>query len=112
MSGHTPGPWTITNCRPDPEHECVIEVSAPAGTHKSVSVIVEVPWANGTLRGEHGATARLIAAAPDLLKVADELVRQVEEFASWDEKDWPAAYAALQEHATAAREALAKLGER
>jgi hypothetical protein len=41
-----------------------------------------------------------------LSDVARDLVRQVEEFETWDEKDWPAALGALREHASAARRAL------
>jgi hypothetical protein len=42
----------------------------------------------------------------ELLDVARDLVRQVEEFERWDEKDWPAALDALRRHAEAARTAI------
>jgi hypothetical protein len=41
-----------------------------------------------------------------LRRVADELARQVEEFETWDQDDWPAALHCLQGHAKAARAAL------
>lgn len=54
------------------------------------------------------ANARLIAATPEMHEALCSLVRQVEEFRSWDEKDWPAALAALSAHAQAARGLIAR----
>jgi len=42
----------------------------------------------------------------ELLDVAWDFVRQVEEFETWDEKDWPAALSCLRAHAGAARTAI------
>ena len=51
---------------------------------------------------------RLIKQRDDLLALAKDFCRQVEEFAGWDEMDWPAALAALQRYAASFRTIIAK----
>lgn len=75
MSGHTPGPWTHYNAKLRPQFSVrVNEIHGPNG-----EVIVQ--WggfdaADGK-KPEIKANARLIAAAPDLLDLANDIVSNV-----------------------------------
>lgn len=66
MSKHTPGPWThegqgdITGVENDPANGCVGEVDVACVYLRTVP-------------GRHEANARLIAAAPDLLKALEDI---------------------------------------
>lgn len=69
MSKHTPGPWSvifgtdITGIENDPENGCV-------GLVDVAHVYMR------TVTGRHEANARLIAAAPELLKALKKLITQ------------------------------------
>ena len=72
MSGHTPGPWTLTNggyihAKPTAEH------LAKFPKNKRVSVGHVVTFAECTDE-QATANARLIAAAPDLLAALRALI--------------------------------------
>lgn len=73
MSDHTPPPWTL--CPPDPEGNAQIE-----SPHVMVGEVYDVEEPEGT------ANARLIAAAPDLLGAAVDLVDSLRRGA-WDAFD-------------------------
>lgn len=71
---HTPGPWTardiggVSDIR-DPNHHHVEDWAVYAGSH----LVADVPWDE-----RDAANARLIAAAPDLLKALRDLVPLIE----------------------------------
>lgn len=71
MSKHTPGPWTvhddtdISGIENDPENKCI-------GSVDVAHVYLR------TVPGRHEANARLIAAAPDLLAVLQDVL------STWD----------------------------
>lgn len=66
MTAHTPGPWIAS-----PFGDCAYEVMAPDGT--VIAVIDGAPGYTAVLE----ASARLIAAAPDLLESARRIVSGV-----------------------------------
>ena len=65
MSGHTPGPWTINEAAANASHE----IRGPDGE----GVAYTGAWRTEH-RAEQASNARLIAAAPDLLKALRRLV--------------------------------------
>ena len=75
MSAHTPGPWRVDCSEADfagPE-EGFVPVDG-CGCCNS-------PWIMGDSVEERNANARLIAAAPDLLRELKDLIKQIEAFA-------------------------------
>lgn len=68
---HTPGPWRVLDLRPS--DEC-ISISCNSGIVCRVSNLVS----KNPLTDEDAANARLIAAAPELLRELKNLVEAVE----------------------------------
>ena len=74
-TAHTPGPWTVTGPGPyDPESRVALTVEQDSPTRRQVALVGNAPAT--MTREEAEANARLIAAAPDLLKALQTL---------WDE---------------------------
>lgn len=72
---HTPGPWSVSQKNTDPD-------AAFADEHYQISGAPfghAAPWIaetyGGLLRGQAEANARLIAAAPELLALLEEVVQ-------------------------------------
>lgn len=97
-SKHTPGPWTINTVNP----HC-LQIRAKKGTTEfECSTAIIGGW--DTTAAENEANARLIAAAPELLRVAEWLVTadaDCEKEQSWNWDD-------LSGTIKAARAAIAK----
>lgn len=76
FAGHTPGPWTVDPMHPRDIQAGGIEVSMTFHECMNRSLLVSgfLPLAID----EAEANARLIAAAPDLLKERDEQAREIE----------------------------------
>lgn len=94
MSGHTPGPWTVSS---PPKDEHALDVRTPTGVlmHRGF-------WG-------HQADAHLIAAAPDLLHALQWHAEQVYAILSSDlGGDIPSRIIAATEHVQAWRDAIAK----
>ena len=79
MTGHSPGPWELTElaCGNDGEVEPSFRIEAESTLFLTVS-----PCADGFQFGQNEANARLIAASPDLLEACQA-------FAAWDEDPHP-----------------------
>jgi hypothetical protein len=80
MSGHTPGPWHVRDDVPDPNarnpHEVIpFLVMAPA---RGPVAEVCAP-AGGGWRTRAAANARLIAAAPELLALAESITQTLDD---------------------------------
>ena len=78
MSKHTPGPWEV-----DYETEYL---TAPSRVWINAECLQHVALIDGMPSATKDANARLIAAAPDLLAVAQELAASAE---YWSEYDVP-----------------------
>lgn len=67
MSGHTPGPWTVTRVS---KSTILKDLYVSASPERIARVVV--PSTSKDI-GEYEANARLIAAAPDLLEALKDL---------------------------------------
>ena len=72
MSKHTPGPWTVSSQFGE------TEIRLKAWTQGTVAVIPE----GNSVRADY--TARLIAAAPQMLQALEELVAEADNPVGWD----------------------------
>jgi len=76
----TPGPWMVASS----DRGCAARALCVRGTHHGhgvSSVLAEVEVDRPMVSGESEANARLMAAAPSLLKVAQKLLLWMEEAA-------------------------------
>lgn len=91
---HTPGPWKLRRAKYKSEHDFIMtnesQNIAAWSFHDGVKSTKE--------KSEHIANARLIAAAPDLLKVLQEL-RESADY--WGEYDVPVGIVAQMDAAIA-----------
>ena len=71
MSGHTPGPWILTDGDRF-ESSCVITTHLRLGESMASIAEVETDWIE-PFGSEQRANTRLIAAAPDLLAVVEAM---------------------------------------
>lgn len=78
MSKHTPGPWVVDEKWPNTRFPSYMPISGAIGQPQEHRALANVVTAIGGERYEEGeANARLIAAAPDLLKALERLVLMV-----------------------------------
>jgi len=78
MSKHTPGPWEAQNG----------EVTTPRENGRSYRRIAAVQdYGAGSLKEVDDANARLMAAAPDMLKVLIQLTTEWERGREWISED-------------------------
>ena len=88
---HTPGPWVASQgTETEPERWTVVAENGPPWW----IAVVENGQPGDSLETE-AATARLIAAAPELLEALIELVSMTEGLVSMDTGDLPQARAAI-----------------
>lgn len=76
MSGHTPGPWTLTHCSGTNFAVQTFEIRGMFCDSPNVSPIFNKSTnaIDGTLIHASPEDARLIAAAPDLLAIAQRIL--------------------------------------
>ena len=90
MAEHTPGPWVAVDPRHPPiagEEVWLTEVHAAKGQIVALDNYLGLADPNKWL-AEMSANARLIAAAPDLLAVLEEFLKNAEEWQHAQYCDW------------------------
>jgi len=97
MSKHTPGPWEILRY-------CNVRDNDPdaVGVGSDMGIVADV-WKDGVMEEAGDANAKLIAAAPELLKMLEIAGAYVKEMGS--EHSWPSA---IEEDYRNIRAAIAK----
>ena len=90
MSEHTPGPWIVRlKNRKYPTHiyhECW-EIKGPKKNHDAIATIKYEGFGNSPSKAVREANAKLIAAAPELLEAAEEMMAQMgggNDFTTWE----------------------------
>lgn len=85
MTKHTPGPWHVDGVHSEALHDICMTNPPPAEGSPVVLASVEYDEDRGTCPtlAEANANARLIAAAPDLLAAAMQLIEGAES-ENWD----------------------------
>lgn len=74
MSAHTPGPWVVESDTRKPTHS--IQTSRTAALKKKAGFALPLAWVSRH-HDESAANARLIAAAPDLLKALERVAEHL-----------------------------------
>lgn len=87
-SGHTPGPWKV-NCDPDVTSD--VWTDRPNGTRQFISICPDVKLLGRELTHQKWrSNARLIAAAPELLKIAQHIAAMENDAFLMEHPEWVA----------------------
>jgi hypothetical protein len=85
MENHTPGPWAWKQSKTNDFYNLV--AIGDYGFHPNGDKVEPVVHSDGSACGEygadidvHGADAKLIAAAPDLLEACEEALMMIDEY--------------------------------
>jgi hypothetical protein len=94
VNEHTPGPWIVgAHFAERLGGRTYIPILRPGNDPVPIAVVHRD--VDGYGQGEGEANASLIAAAPDMRKVLQDITRWAEKNNRWDKTEWADAYAAI-----------------